>query len=205
MAAPLDDATRAAIEAAIRAGHGTASCRSIARDHNVSPGTVRNIAKAAGLDGAFARAKTANATRARVADMAARRAALAETLLAKAEHIAGRLDTPYIVVVTTKDDVFRETLDEPPLRDVKDGMAAVGVAVKAHVELIRFDTKEAANPAATSLVDRLADMLQLDQGNDEVVDDGYPQPLPPPPADAGAVEGGGDDDGYVAPDMGALS
>lgn len=196
MPAPIDDTVRAAIEQAIRDGAGQASCRGIAAAHGVSPGTVRNIARKAGLDGAFGREKTAAATKARQTDMAARRAALAEVMLGKAEHIAGRLDTAYIIVVATKDDVFRETLDEPPLREVKDGMAAVGAAVKAHMDLIRFDTKEATNPAAASLVDRLADMLHLDVGVDERVDDGYPVPLPTPPDDG---------DGYTAPDMTELS
>lgn len=195
----LDDTIRARIEAAIRAGKaaGTASCRGIATEHGVSPGTVRNIAKAAGIADPFSRAKTAHATRARVTDMAARRAALAEALLSKAEHILARLDQPYTVLVPTGDGVFTRILDEPPLKEVKDGMSAVALAVKGHCDLIKFDTKEVANPAASSLVDRLADLLQLDQGNDEVVDDGYPTPLADPPAE----DDDEDLDGYVAPDM----
>jgi hypothetical protein len=106
--------------------------------------------------------------------------------------------------VATGDGVHLRTLDEPPLKEVKDGMGAVAMAVKAHCELIKFDTKEVANPAASSLVDRLADLLQLDQGNDDTVDDGYPTPLPEPPDDD-AVDLDDDSDGYVPPDMEALS
>lgn len=194
----LDDTVRERIAQAIRTGKaaGTASCRGIATEFGVSPGTVRNIARDAGIVDPFARTKTANATRARVTDMAARRAALAEALLTKAEHILKRLDQPYVMLVPSGEGVFERELAEPPLKEVKDGMAAVVAAAKAHTDLIKFDTKEVANPAASSLVDRLADLLQLDQGNDELVDDGYPTPLAEP-----QPEDDEDDDGYVAPSM----
>ncbi len=197
MAERIPDEVRAQIADAIRAG---GSCRGIAREFAVSTATVRKIAGEAGVAAPFTREQTKNATRARVADLADRRARLAEKMLDLAEHIADRATAAYTVVIATKDDVFRETLDEPPLGEVRQAMTAVGIALDKHMALIKFDTKEVANPAAAALVDRLADMLQLDQGNDELVDDGYPTPLPP--ADPEAYGG---DDGYQAPDVGALT
>ncbi len=194
MAERLPDDVRTRVADAIRTG-GT--CRGIARDHGVSTATVRKIADEFGITGAFSRAKTENATRARVADLADRRARIAEQMLDLAEHIAKRATAAYTVVITTKDDVFHETLAEPPLGEVRQALTAVGIALDKHMALIKFDTREAANPAAASLVDRLADLLHLDKGADHLVDDGYPTPLPGP--------GELDDDGYTAPDMGELT
>jgi transposase-like protein len=190
----LPDDVRARVADAIRAG-GT--CRGIAREHAVSTATVRKIAEEFGITGAFSRAKTENATRARVADLADRRARIAEQMLDLADHIAKRATAAYTITVATKDDVHTITLDEPPLGEVRQAMTAVGIALDKHMALIKFDTREVANPVAASLVDRLADLLHLDKGADHLVDDGYPQPLPGP--------GELDDDGYVAPDMGELT
>lgn len=191
----IPDDVREQIADAARAGR--LSCREIARQHGISPGTVRNIVKAAGIVGAFARASTENATRARVVDMAARRAELAEKALDLAGRMVERATAPYTVICTTKDDVFREILDEPPANEVKAFATAYGIFLDKHMALIKFDTKEVANPAASSLVDRLAEMLHLDTGVDPLVDDGYPTPLPAPPDE--------DDDGYEAPDMAAVT
>lgn len=65
--------------------------------------------------------------------------------------------------------------------------------IQTRVKLLGLDQISAvASHGAASLVDRLSDALHLDQGTDDLVDDGYPVPLPPPD---------GDDDGYAAPDM----
>lgn len=183
MPAPLDPTVRDAIAAAIRDGAGRISCRGLAGEFDVSPNTVRKIAREIGLPDAFARAETKNATRARAVDMAERRGALATKMLDLAEHIAGRATAAYTVVIATKDEVFREILDEPPLGEVRQAMTAVGIAVDKHMALIRFDTKEGGNPAATSLVDRLAAMLALDGTAGDDYDDGYP--ADPPPAGPG--------------------
>lgn len=184
MPVPIDDTVREAIAQAIRDGAGSVSCRGIAKQFEVSPGTVRKIAKEIGLPDAFARAQTKNATRARVVDMATRRAGLAEKMLDLAEHIAARATTEYVVIVSTKDEVFRETLDEPPLGEVRQAMTAVGIAIDKHMALIRFDTKEGGNNAATSLIDRLALQLGLAAGTPDGYDDGYPADELPPGEDA---------------------
>lgn len=184
MPAPLDPAKREAIADSIRQGAGTASCRGIAAEHGVSPSTVRTIAKEINLPDAFARAQTKNATRAAVADAASRRAALATRMLDLAERIADRATEPYTVIVATKDDVYREQLDEPPLDQVRQAMTALGIAIDKHVALIRFDTKDnGGSEAARSLVDALVDVFgNPDRTNTDAgdQDDGYPVPLPTP-------------------------
>lgn len=172
MPAAIPEHQRAAIEQAIRAGAGRVSCRGLARAHGVSTGTIRKIAKEIGCPDAFARAETKNATRARIVDLAERRAGLAEKMLDLAEHIARRATAPYTVTLATKDEVHEIVLTEPPLGEVRQAMTAVGIALDKHMALIRFDTKDGGSVAATSLVDRLAAMLELDVAG---ADDGYPE------------------------------
>lgn len=161
MPAPLDPALREAIAASIRTKAGTASCRGIAAEHGVSTGTVRRIAKEINLPDAFARANVKNATRARTADMASRRALLAEQMLTIAERLASRVTEPYTVIVATKDDVFREQLDELPLDQARQGMTALGIAVDKHIALIRFDTTpDSGSAEAHSLLSAVAAGLQ---------------------------------------------
>jgi hypothetical protein len=181
MADKIPDATRHAIEQAIREGAGTVSCRGLAREHGVSAGTVRNIAKAAGLAGAFTRASVENATRARGADMASRRARIAEDMLDLADHLVKRARAPYEVWIGTPQGAERVTYDEPPLNEVRQAMTAIGIAVDKHMALIRFDTKDNGNATALALVDALAASLNLDgQGAGDDGYDGYPVPLPTP-------------------------
>jgi hypothetical protein len=183
----LPDETRAAIAAAIEQRAGTVSCRGLAAEFEVSPSTVRKIAKEIGQPGAFARAQTKNATRARVADLAARRAGLAETMLDLAERIAARATEPYKIVLATKDDVHTVLLDEPPLGEVRQAMTAVGIAVDKHMALIRFDTKDGASGVALSLVDALVGAFGVHPDVEHDVDDGYPVPLPTPDEQAAAA------------------
>jgi transposase-like protein len=188
MPVKLDDEKRAAILAAIESRKGQCSRAALAREFEVSASTVGNIAREAGITDAFARTKTAAATRARSTDLAARRAALAERMLDLAESISNRVDSSYTVVVATQHEVHIETLPVPPLKETKDGMAAAGMALKAHMDLVRFDTKDGGNAAAVALVDVLARGFGLkpDQAGE---DDGYPVPLPNAAANAaGAAE-----------------
>lgn len=183
MPAPLDPALREAIADSIRTGTGTASCRGIATEHGVSTASVRKIAKEIGLPNAFTREQTKNATRAKVADAASRRADLATKMLDLAERIAERVTESYTVIVATKEDVHRETLDEPPLGEVRQGMTALGIALDKHMALIKFDTKDTGNQAARSLADALIEVFgDPDRPNTDGTDqdDGYPVPLPTP-------------------------
>ncbi|TAK89315.1 MAG: hypothetical protein EPO06_11660 [Burkholderiaceae bacterium] len=169
----IDDATRQRVLDLAEQG---VSRNQIARDLQISAGSVTNIIRAAGKTNAFDRSRTENATRARVVDLAARRASIAETMLDLADRFAARARESYTVYLATKDDVHPVTYDEPPLGEVRQAMTALGIAVDKHMALIRFDTKEAGNAGALSLVDRLAAAFDLDNPD---ADDGYPTPEPP--------------------------
>jgi transposase-like protein len=74
----LSAAKRRLIEQAIRDG---GQRNTIAREHDVSPGTVTRIAQQAKIEGAFDRTHAEKATRARQADVAGRMAELESHLL----------------------------------------------------------------------------------------------------------------------------
>jgi transposase-like protein len=187
--APLSEEVRAAIIADIEAGKPR---NQIARDHGVGRGTVSGLAKKIKPD-AFNRSATAAATEARVVDLAARRAAFAQQLLDLAEHVAARCTSAYVVHIPVKNEVITMRLGEPPLSEVKHGMAAVGIAVTQHINLLKYDTKPDEGNSGVSLVDRLAQMLALDVDQGDGYDDGYPEPLPSIATDtpaAGDVDAG---------------
>jgi hypothetical protein len=157
--APIRENVRSAIEQAIRDGHGTVSCRGLARRFGVSADTVSRIAKNAGLSDAFGRTKTKKATQAKIADMAARRAVLAERMLDVAERLVDRVTDPYV--------------HEPSLPSVLHSMTALGIAIDKHMSLIRFDSQGSGSDAVVSLVDALISGFELD-ANSVDVNDGYP-------------------------------
>src|SRR5690606_29394390 len=82
--APIPDHKRQAILADIKAGKAR---NAIAREHGVSPSTVTNIAKSAGMTDAFDRSQTKRATEAAQADNAAIRAIISRRLLEKANEL----------------------------------------------------------------------------------------------------------------------
>jgi hypothetical protein len=137
MPAPIPDTTRAAILADIQAGQK--GCNAIAREHGVSPGTVENIARDAGLVDAFARTKTENATRARQSDLAARRAVIAEMLLDDIQALRDRAWQPYQVVTSSQHGAEITTLELPPLRDAQAAYTSIAVALDKHLALVRHD------------------------------------------------------------------
>ncbi|MEV7011564.1 winged helix-turn-helix domain-containing protein [Streptosporangium sp. NPDC051022] len=116
---PLDDKTRAAILNDIRVDEK--SCRGIAREHGVDPGTVSRIAKQAGITDAFQRGKTKKATEAAQADAASDRASLATASLVVAKRALKRMD---------------EAL---PQASARDAAVAFGIAVDKHRQLVEMD------------------------------------------------------------------
>lgn len=138
MPKPLEPEKRAAILEDIQAGQKSA--RQIARDHEVSVGSVTNIAKGAGVDGAFERSRTENATRARVIDCKAAREQLKQDLLADAQRFRQRAWSKYQVVVGTPTGAEIVTLDLPPLQDARAAYTALGIAVDKSLRLEQHDT-----------------------------------------------------------------
>lgn len=157
MPARLDDDKRAAILADIEPG--TLSRAAIARKHGVAPSTVSVIADENGIVDAFDRANVENATRARTADMKARRALLAEGLLVDAELLRHRAWSEHTELVSTITGPVTATLDLPPLDEVRNAYVSLGIAVQRHMELARFDADTGAGEVK-SMLGTLAEGLQ---------------------------------------------
>jgi hypothetical protein len=156
MPKPLSAGKRNAIIEDIRAG--MKSRNQIARDHGVSVGSVTNIAKAAGVPGAFDRSQTENATRAREVDCKALRAQLKVDLLNDAQRFRKRSWEPYQVVVGTPEGAEIVTLDLPPLPDARAAYTAIGIAVDKSIRLEQHDVGDSTE-GAKSLLGSLSDAL----------------------------------------------
>lgn len=133
----IPDDVRSSILASIEAGEKGRNA--IARDHGVSADTVGRIADAAGIVDPFVRTRTENATRARQADLAARRAQIADMLLEDAERMRERAWAEYPVVVTSQQGAEVITLDQPPLRDAQAAYTSIAICLDKHLALVRHD------------------------------------------------------------------
>lgn len=160
MPAPIPDTTRAAILNDIQTGEKGRNA--IARDHDVSPDTVSNIADAAGILDAFARTNTENATRARQSDLAARRAVIAEMLLDDIQRLRDRAWEPYEIVTSSQQGAEITTLALPPLRDTQAAYTSIAVALDKHLALVRHDGDTGSDlESARSLLGDLGRALGL--------------------------------------------
>lgn len=177
MPSRIPDDKREAILADITSDENL-STRRIGGRHGVSDTTVRNIAKEAGLADAFSREGTESATRARLADLKERRSLLAEGLLDDAEALRERAWTEYVhtAAVGTKLDTITVAL--PPLGEVRNAYAAIGIATDKHLALLKHDTEQSSGPAR-SLLAGLGEALTAaaEQLPDEP-DPDNPAPLP---------------------------
>lgn len=151
------DETRAAILADIQSGEQL-STRRIAARHGVSDRFVRTVAEENGITDAWSREHTESATRARLADLKERRALLAEGLLDDAEALRERAWNEYKHTMATSEGLRSVTLDLPPLAEVRNAYAAVGIAVDKHSVLLKMDTDSGAG-AVRSLMAGIGDAL----------------------------------------------
>lgn len=112
----ISDAQRAEV---LRLHTQGLSRNAIARETGISTGSVTRICTAAGR--AFDRAATKDATRARAADMAQARTALAWRLDEAANSMLDMLGKPFVVFnFGGKDNTFNQaTLDTPPVEAVR--------------------------------------------------------------------------------------
>jgi len=109
----------------------------IARRLGVSADAVTRYAP----EGAFDRSATMAAVRARQADMAERRARLADALLSDAERMREQIwQTATVFNFGGKDNDYNDhTFDEQPPDGKRTLMQAVSTAVAAHVRLVDHD------------------------------------------------------------------
>jgi hypothetical protein len=146
--APIDPAKRAAIITAIKAG---GSCRGIAREHAVSASTVTKIAKDEQLTGAFERAQTAKATRAKQFDAAAARAQLVQDLYGDAQRFRARGWSEYTQVVGGPGGAELVTTKLPPLRDQQSAYTSLAICVDKAVKLEAADAGDGSSSAKSLL------------------------------------------------------
>jgi IS30 family transposase len=119
----------------------------IARALGKAKTTVGRAARAAGLS--FERSRTEAAVKAHSVDMAARRHALAENLLADAERIREQMWTPTTVYnFGGKDNEYNErTFDEAPADIKRTLMQTVTTAAAAHLRLVDHAAKDSHDDA----------------------------------------------------------
>ncbi|MFJ3021474.1 helix-turn-helix domain-containing protein [Streptomyces tendae] len=120
----------------------------IARALGRSPRTISLHAADLGLT--FDRTLTAEATKARVADLAERRAILAEALQADAERLTEQLWQPSKVfrIGGSANTYTEKQLDEPPADAKKDLMASAGIAIEKSLKLVPPEREDLEGLAA---------------------------------------------------------
>lgn len=166
---PVTQETYDQVRALHAEGHGR---NEIARRLNRSPRTISVIAAELGIG--FDRTMTEEATRARMADLAALRAQLAVDLTHDAMRLSGAMWEPAVVYnFGGKDNIYAEkTVDEPPADAKKNLMASAGMAIDRSLRLCP-PADDGGADAARSMVGQLLTGLvavyreQQETGDDE--------------------------------------
>jgi hypothetical protein len=130
----------------------------IAREMGVAPVMVSRTAEHLGLT--FDRSKVEAATKARLADLAERRALLAEDLLSDAERLRAQLWKPTIVYsFGGKDNTYEEhEFAEAPAAEKRALMSTAGMAIDRVLKLMPVE--EASNlDSAKSMLGSLGEAL----------------------------------------------
>jgi hypothetical protein len=116
--------------------------------------TVSRIAARLGLT--FDREQVRAATEAKKADARARRAALALALLDDVDQLRARLHVPYVVYQFDREgNLVTGVLAQPPARDQRDLMMAIGAAIDRSLRLDEYDADPGLD-AAKSMLGALA-------------------------------------------------
>jgi hypothetical protein len=149
--APLEAAKRAAILAAIRAG--ALSRNAIARQFEVSAGSVTNIARQEGVEHAFDRARTRAPTAAAVFDAKVARQVAMRELYGDFERFRARAWEPYTQVFTGPSGPELVTTKLPPLRDQQAGYVAAAVCLDKALALERHDGDDGSTAGKTMIND----------------------------------------------------
>lgn len=146
----IPDDVRGAILADIQSGQNL-STRRIAGRHGVSDRFVRTVATENGITDAWTREHTESATRARLADLKERRSLLAAGLLDDAEALRDRAWAEYEHVASGKDGVETVDLVLPPLSEVRNAYAAIGIATDKHLALLKYDADTSSSETRSLL------------------------------------------------------
>lgn len=152
----LPPAKRRAIEEAGReALLSGRSVRSIAKEFGVAPSTVTRIFQRADPPIVVDRSKTAPATEARIEDMKARRAKIAEQALDEVTRMLGLLTQPHTVIGWHQGTAGEHVIDRPTSSDVKNYAIAIGIMLDKHQQLARFDSDDRELSAVDAWLDHI--------------------------------------------------
>ncbi|WEV41628.1 helix-turn-helix domain-containing protein [Bifidobacterium sp. ESL0682] len=134
------------------------SLNSIAKTLHRSNSTVKKYADLMGLS--FDRGATMNATKAKSADAAAKRADLKNRLLDEAALLLEDLHKPYPVYSFTQSGKYLEHEMKKPSADViRNLMTSVGIALQRSIDLERVDQQ---SEASTTVIDDYLKTLGID-------------------------------------------
>lgn len=127
----------------------------VALKHDVSAGTVTNIAREFNLT--FDRSATKRATEARQADNASVRAELTGLLYLRAREALQQMVQPHLVFAFGgKENSYNQhKLDRPPTGDLRNLMTVAGIAVQRAAELDRFDADARDKPAVDAWLETM--------------------------------------------------
>jgi hypothetical protein len=156
---PVTDAERQRVLDLITADP-TRSAGSIAREVGRSHQTVQRIGAAAGHS--WDRSATKNATQARQADNAARRAAVSARFLDKANELLDQMEGPFLAFnFGGRDNTYNEhELERPPTGDLRNLMVAAATAFDKHLAAERH---ESGDPDVSVVVDLRESMRRVHQ------------------------------------------
>lgn len=156
MSEPVTDEDRERVRELHALGLGR---NEIAREMNRGTRTVSVIAAALNLT--FDRTRTEEATRARMADLAEKRAILAEALTDDALRLTQQMWQPTVIYnFGGKDNTYASRdVPEPPAADKRQLMTAAGVALDRSLRLVPV-VDDAATDAARSMLGSLAEGIR---------------------------------------------
>ena len=125
--------------------------KAAAEKWNISQSTASKIARERGLDGAQPPALVA-ASKAFMADVKERRARLKDELLQDVERLRHRAWSEYRRTVAGKDGPYEITEELPPLGEVRNAYAAIGVAITSYTKLEALDANTDDDENSKSLL-----------------------------------------------------
>ena len=159
---PLTDDERARIIDLARTGKST---RAIAAEVGRSHDAVAKTCAKAGVP--LDRTQTRNATEARKADLAARRAGIIERLYRRAERNLERLEAEdYTFVAVTVNGIDHDRVPEPPANDEKALMAAISTSLTSAARLEAVDS-DGGLADALSLIESVASAVKAAVDGDD--------------------------------------
>lgn len=127
----------------------------VATKYGVSQSTASRIAKERGVAPSQPPELTL-ASKTFLANVKERRAQLKDDLLVDIQRLRQRAWSEYTRTVAGKDGPYEITEELPPLSEVRNAYAAIGVAVTSYTKLEALDVDTTEEDEAKSLIDRIA-------------------------------------------------